>query len=84
MAHSIEVEIDRNYAAFKDLLPSLLVLAEGKYALMRDQRLEGIFDTPGLADRAGYERFGKENYSIQLVSDSPVDLGFYSYAISQR
>lgn len=83
MAHAIEVEIERNYAAFKDMLPALMEEAAGKYALLRDQRLEGVFSTPGEAERAGYAQFRDAPYSIQLVSQKPVDLGFYSYALTE-
>ena len=82
MAHAIEVEIERNYAAFKDMLPDLIHDNEGRYALLHQQNLEGIFSTAGEAERAGYERFKEAPYSIQLVSDTPIDLGFYSYALS--
>lgn len=84
MPHAIEVEIERNLAAFKDMLSKLLKDSEGKYALLHDQQLEGLYETPGAAERAGYEKFKDSPYSIQLVSKMPIDLGFYSYAISQR
>ncbi|MFN3387378.1 MAG: hypothetical protein ACK40O_00470 [Allosphingosinicella sp.] len=83
MSHAVEVEIERNYAAFKDMLPKLLSNAEGQYALLHNQQLEGIFPTPGEAERAGYAQFKNQQYSIQLVSETPVDLGFYSYALAQ-
>ena len=81
MAHEIEVEIERNYGAFLDMLPDLLRSDDGRFALMHDKRLEGIFDTPGEAARQGFARFGPSSYSIQLVTDEPVDLGFMSNAI---
>lgn len=84
MTHAIEVEIERNYAAFKDIMPTLLAGSEGQYALMRDQELRGVYASAGDAERAGYELFGDELYSIQLVSSKPVDLGFYSYALPSR
>lgn len=83
MAHSIEVEIERNYAAFKDMLSDLLPDRLGQYALLHDQKLAGLYPTVGEAERAGYAQFKDEPYSIQLVSQKPVDLGFYSYAIAQ-
>jgi len=84
MGHAIEAEIERNYAAFKDIMPALLADAEGQYALMRNQELCGVYASPGEAERAGYQLFGDELYSIQLVSSKPVDLGFYSYASPTR
>ncbi|MGQ7830407.1 hypothetical protein [Altererythrobacter sp. Z27] len=83
MAHSIEVEIERNYAVFLDLLRSLLPKEAGRYALLHDQKLIGVFDSPADAERKGFEKFGKSPYSIQQVDSEPVDLGFYSYAIPE-
>lgn len=82
MAHAIEVEIERNYAVFKDMLDSLIRTSPGQYALLHDQQLHGIYPTAKEAGSAGYTKFGTEPFSIQLVSKEPVDLGFYSYAAS--
>lgn len=82
MAHSIEVEIERNLAVFTDMLGALMERDAGKYALLHSQNLEGIFASAAEAGRAGYERFQGKPFSIQLVSTEPVDLGFYSYAAS--
>lgn len=81
MAHTIEVEIERNYAKFLSILNDLLSENFGRYALLKAQKLEGIFDSPAQAERAGYSKFGAEAYSIQEITTEPVDLGFYSYAI---
>lgn len=83
MPHSVEVEIERNYAAFKDMLPDLIREHQGQYALLHNQELEGVYPSAGDADRAGYRKFADAPYSIQLVSDEPIDLGFYSYALSK-
>ncbi|MEG3147830.1 hypothetical protein U1839_24535 [Sphingomonas sp. RT2P30] len=83
MAHAIEVEIERNFAAFKDMLGNLLPQNAGRYALLHDQELKGLYTTPGDAERAGYAQFKEAPYSVQLVTDEPIDLGFYSYALSQ-
>ena len=84
MAHAIEVEIDRNYAVFHDIMATLPVAAEGRYALLHDQQLDGLYKTAGDAERAGYARYKDEPYSIQRVSSESVDLGFFSYALSER
>lgn len=84
MAHAVEVEIERNYAVFKDMLDELLADDEGKYALFHNSELLGVFETAGEAGRAGYAQFEDKPFSIQLVSKEPVDLGFFSYAPSQR
>ena len=82
--HSVETEIERNYAAFLDMLEQLLPGNSGRYALLHDQVLEGVFNTPGEAEIMGFAKFGSAPYSIQLVTDQPVDLGFMSNAIRQR
>ncbi|WFL78656.1 hypothetical protein P7228_06220 [Altererythrobacter arenosus] len=84
MAHAIEVEIERNFSVFKDMLEELLERAAGKYALLHNQSLEGLYPTAAAAGRAGFDKFGARPFSIQLVSDEPVDLGFYSYANTER
>jgi hypothetical protein len=81
MAYSQQVEIQRNYATFLDMLGKLLASHAGRYALLHDQKLAGVFDSPGEAARAGFARFGDKPYSIQHVTDEPVDLGFMSNAI---
>ena len=81
MQHSITVEVQRNYAAFVDMLDELLPANLGRYALLHHQKLEGVYDSPGEAARSGFVRFGKAPYSIQIVTDEPVDLGFMSNAI---
>ncbi|MBE5074301.1 hypothetical protein IM511_08275 [Erythrobacteraceae bacterium E2-1 Yellow Sea] len=83
MTHSIEVEIERNYATFLSLLNELLPKEAGRYMLLQGQKLRGVFDSASQAERAGFEKYGDEPYSIQEISDEPVDLGFYSYAIPE-
>lgn len=83
MATTIEAEIQRNYAAFTDMLATLLPHHSGRYALLHNQELAGVFDTPGDAARCGRSEFGDSPYSIQIVTDEPVDLGFMSNAIRQ-
>ncbi len=83
MAHSQQVEIQRNYATFLDLLGKLLSDHAGRYVLLHDQQLAGVFDSPGEAARAGFAQFGHKPYSIQYVTDEPVDLGFMSNAIRE-
>lgn len=80
MAQAIEVEIERNYAVFKDMLDELLENSAGQYALFHGQEFKGIYPTASEAGRAGYAQFKDKPFSIQLVSKEPVDLGFYSYA----
>lgn len=74
-------EVERNYAAFAPKLPALLKTHRGKFALMRRGDIIGFFDTLGDAVRSGRLKFGEEYFSVQEVTDSSVNLGFYSYAL---
>lgn len=72
-------EVDRNYDAFVRLLGSILPEHRNQLALMRDGQVLGYFGSPGAANRAGHERFPDGIYSIQEVTDEPIDLGFWSH-----
>lgn len=73
------LEVDRNYDAFMRMLSSLLPEHRDEYALMRDGKILGFFDKPGEANRAGVEMFEDGIFSIQEVTDEPIDLGFWSH-----
>jgi len=73
-------EVDRNYEAFKKLLASLLPDHRDQLAVMRDEQVVGFFDTPHEALEFAYARFPDEIFSIQDVTDEPLDLGFWSHA----
>lgn len=56
------LEIDRQ--AFKAILPDLLKTHAGKYALVRDQKLEGVFDSIDSAYAEGLRRFGLRPFFV--------------------
>ena len=72
-------EVDRNYDAFNRLLGTLLPEHRNQYALMRDCKIIGFFDKPGDANREAVALFDDQIFSIQEVTDEPVDLGFWSH-----
>jgi hypothetical protein len=81
----LQEEVDRNYAAFMKGLPSLLPAHRGKFALMRQGKIVEFFDTARDAHVAGRELFKEDGlYSVQEVTETPVDLGFFSHAVPQR
>lgn len=77
-------QVETNYAAFQTLLPSLLREHRGKHALMRDGEIVEFFDTARDAYVAGRKLFDDNLFSIQQVTDTPVDLGFFSHAVPLR
>jgi hypothetical protein len=72
-------EVDRNYDAFTRVLGTILSDHRDKLALMRDGRIVGYFDTPRQALEAASEQFPDGVFSIQEVTDEPIDLGFWSH-----
>lgn len=73
-------EVDRNYDAFMRVLGSILPKHKDQLALMRDGQIIGYFDTPREALSAASELFPDGIFSIQEVTNEPIDLGFWSHA----
>jgi hypothetical protein len=74
-------EVDRNLEFFKKELPELLETYRGKYALIRHREIIGFYDTVTDAQTTGARFFEDGLFSVQQVSDTPINLGFYSHAV---
>ena len=72
-------QIDQNYDAFQRQLSSILSAHKDQYALMRDRAIVGYYDGVGEAYRAGLASYSDGLFSIQEVTDEPIDLGFFSH-----
>jgi hypothetical protein len=77
-----KLEVDQNYDAFARLLGQLLPEHRDQLALMRDGEVVGFYGTPREALQAAAERFSDGIFSIQEVTDEPIDLGFWSHVAS--
>jgi hypothetical protein len=75
-------QVEQNYAAFVAKLPELLKTHLGKFALMHDSAIIEFYDTARDAYVAGSAQFKSGDFSIQEVVGTPVDLGYYSHAMS--
>lgn len=73
-----EIEIEKNLRAFQSKLPALLKSDNGRFALLRDEEIVGVFDTMRDAKFVGDRFLEDGRYSIQEITDIPVDLGFFS------
>lgn len=73
-------QVDRNYDAFVRQLADILPEHRDEHALMRDGAIVDFFAKPGDAYRAGVARFADGIFSIQEVTDEPIDLGLWSHA----
>jgi len=76
--------LKRNYEAFLKKLPDLLKTHLGKFALVYDGEMVEFFDTAGDAYKFGVSKYGTHVFSIQQITDSPIDLGFFNHAVTER
>ncbi len=81
---TIQEEVERNYAAFKALLPKLMLESEGRWVLLRREKVEAVFDTARDAQVAGEKLFADRLFSVQQVTEAVIDLGWFSHAVSGR
>ena len=73
-------EVDQNFDFFQRNLAKFLERHEGSYAQLKECKAIDFFETPGQAYEAGRSRFPDGIFSIQEVTDEPIDLGFFSHA----
>jgi hypothetical protein len=72
-------EVDRNYDAFVRVLATILPEHRDQLALMKEGAIVGFYDTPRSALEAASELISDGIFSIQEVTDEPLDLGFWSH-----
>lgn len=83
MPEPTKEEIERNYIAFQAKLPELIKTHAGKFALMRAGEIIAFFDTAADAYIAATKLLKEdESFSVQEVVQVPVNLGYFSYAMS--
>lgn len=75
-----QAEIDRNYEAFRKILPSLMETHVGRFALMRYEEPVAFFDTVRDAMVYAVKTYEDGLFSVQEVTQKPVDLGWFSHA----
>jgi len=81
---AFETEVDRNFDAFEAGLGSILGAHRGEFALMRHGAIVAYFADEPDALAHGRLRYRDGIFSVQEVTDRPVDLGFFSHAIDSR
>ena len=77
----IQREVDENFLEFQKMLPDLLKTHPNQWALMRDKKCVGFYDTLRDADTTGRMLYDDGLFSVQRVSKAVVDLGWFSYAM---
>lgn len=84
MSTELDTEIDRNLFAFLPRIPELMKEHEGEFAVLRHQQVISIHKRLRDALEDACAAFSDGIYSIQQVTDKPVELGFFSYADHSR
>ena len=77
-------EIRRNFDVFETALPALMKEHARMYALMRHGEFVEFFDTAADANRAGMTLYEDDLFSIQEITNVPIDLGYFSHAIHRQ
>ena len=72
-------EVERNYEAFRELLPELVKTHPGQCALLRRGKLVEVFPTSRDARWIGRERFPDGDFSVQPITERDLDFGWYSH-----
>lgn len=78
-----EEEVRENFKVFQKILPEILDEHEGEFALMRNRKIVGFYDSHDDAFAMGFEKFDDGVFSVQKVTDSPDDLGWFSHAVDR-
>ncbi len=75
-----QAEVDRNYEAFRKILPNLMKTHVGRFAVMRHEEPVAFFDTIRDAMVYAVNTYEDGLFSVQEVTQKPVDLGWFSHA----
>ena len=59
--------IDREWETFLANLPALLEKEAGRYVLIHDNQVVGVWDTKAEALEEGYQRFLLESFLVQRI-----------------
>jgi hypothetical protein len=78
---SIQEEVDRNYEAFRTMLPTIIGSHRDKYALMKDGKILGYYSSAEDARVAATTFINDGLFSVQQVTDLAINLGYYSNAV---
>lgn len=81
MNEKLQREVDTNYEAFRKLLPDLLSREAERWALLRHGECVDFYDTLRDAHTAGSALYEDGLFSVQQVSPTVVDLGWFSRAM---
>ena len=81
---SANKEVQVNREAYKAIQDKMEAEHFGKYVLMHQGEVQGIYDTSGDAYTVGCDKFGLGYFTTELVGQKPIDLGIFALNISPK
>ena len=79
MERTLAAEVDSNYDYFTRHIGEFLATHAGQYAVLKDMAVVQFFERPGEAYNFAKGHFDDGLFSIQEVTEEPIDLGFFSH-----
>jgi len=74
-------KLDRELATYRSHREELLGRANGKFVLIKGDRLVSIFDSPRDALQRGYEEFGNHPFLVKQVVEVEVPQNYTSFQL---
>ena len=71
-------QLDDNFRAFNEILPTIIGAKRNQYALMKDCEIIEYFSTAFDAKKAGLLLYPDHIFSVQKVTDEVINLGAFS------
>ncbi len=60
--------LEKELETYKRELPALVAASRGKFVLIHDSQVAGVFDTYADAIRVGYEKFGLTPFLVKQIN----------------
>lgn len=80
----VVAELDKNQEAYERAREQLEAEHWGRTALLHDGNVVAIYNDDGDAYEIGCEKYGLGRFSLHLVGERPVDLGFHAISLGPR
>jgi len=74
--------LDKELATFESHKAELIGTARGKFALVKDDRIVGVYDTPNDAVHQGYSDFGPDAFLVKEIVEVDTPQNFTSNLIA--
>ena len=75
-------QVEEKFKVFQEKLPELLKTHKDKYVLMKDRKIIAFFDSLEDVHKEGTTAYKDGIFSVQQVKEMPLDLGYFSHAVS--